>query len=51
MADWSDARMLAQVNDITAALLACGTVGSERGERAWLERYKWFSAAAARLVC
>jgi len=38
-----------RVNDIAAALMACGTHAVAHGDQAWLERHAWFGEAIERL--
>jgi hypothetical protein len=47
--DWSDEQVVAEVNRITSALVACAMVAMQRDDRAWLERYHWASEAFERL--
>ena len=49
MADWPDARIIAETNRIAGAIMACGTIAMDRGDTEWLERHRWFSDAAARI--
>jgi hypothetical protein len=49
MADWTDADIVAQVNDIAGALMMASTHAVAHGDRAWLDRHAWFSKACERL--
>ena len=47
--DWTDQQVVERVNDIAAALIGCGQVALQRGDRQWLERHRWFGEACERL--
>ena len=45
----TDQQVIDHVSDIIAALIGCGKVAIERGDKAWLDRRRWFRDACARL--
>jgi hypothetical protein len=47
--DVADAEIVANVNAITQALMIAGTQATQRGDRAWMERHRWFGEAVQRL--
>jgi hypothetical protein len=49
LTDWTDDKIVDHVTWIASALIACGMVALQRGDRAWLERHRRFGEANERL--
>ena len=49
MAEWRDEAIVAETNNIMAALMAASTHALAHDDQAWIERHRWFGEALDRL--